>query len=238
MKKKIIDWIRRQVKQARVKGVVLGLSGGIDSAVVAALCRQALGPKRVLALIMPCQSLNQDLLDAKLVAKKLKIRTKTVDLSKACAGLLRILPKARGLAFANVKPRLRMLTLYYFANKLNYLVVGTGNKSEMMLGYFTKHGDGATDILPIGGLLKSQVRALAKELNIPRRIITKAPSAGLWPGQTDEAEIGISYKEIDDFLGNLKKGKAASISKSKVRRIKAKIKSSEHKRLGPKVCKI
>jgi len=235
MKNKIISWIRKQLKQAGAKGIVLGLSGGVDSSVVAALAKEAVGKARVLALILPCHSQMQDLRDAKLVAKKLRIKTKSVDLSKIYDSLIGILPKAGNLAKANLKPRLRMSVLYYFANKLNYLVCGTGNKSELMVGYFTKHGDGATDILPIGDLLKKQVRALAKELGIPRRIITKPPTAGLWPGQTDEGEMGITYPELDDILGRIENKKKQIVSPDKVNKVKEMIKRSEHKRQGPKI---
>ena len=148
------------------------------------------------------------------------------------------MPKASNLAKANLKPRLRMLVLYYFANKLNYLVCGTGNKSEIMAGYFTKHGDGATDILPIGDLLKKEVRKLAKELGIPEHIITKPPTAGLWPGQTDEGEMGITYPELDDILERLENKRKQVLPKKKVDKVKEMIKSSEHKRQGPKICYI
>ncbi|MBP7217029.1 MAG: NAD+ synthase, partial [Candidatus Omnitrophica bacterium] len=207
MKKAIVTWIRKQVKAAKVKGAVFGLSGGIDSCVVAALLKEALGPSRVLALLLPCHSQAQDSKDAMLVAKRLGIRTRTIDLSKTYDTLLSVLPSASTLAKVNLRPRLRMMVLYYFANKLNYLVCGTGNKSELMAGYFTKHGDGGVDILPIGSLLKRQVRALALELDIPEHIITKPPTAGLWPGQTDEAEMGITYQQLDDIIDCLEKGK-------------------------------
>jgi NAD+ synthase len=131
-----------------------------------------------------------------------------------------------------------MLVLYYFANKLNYLVCGTGNKSEYRLGYFTKFGDGATDILPIGDLLKRQVRKLAMELGIPERIITKPPTAGLWPGQTDEGEMGITYNELDDILERIDKKKAQVQVKVKFKKVKAMMKRSEHKREGPRICYI
>ena len=219
MKKRIINWIKKQVRDALAKGIVLGLSGGVDSAVVASLSKEAVGKKRLLVLIMPCHSQPQDLEDAKLVAKKLGIKTKTIDLSGIYDSLRKILPKADKLALANLKPRLRMLTLYYFANKLNYLVCGTGNKSELMVGYFSKHGDGATDILPIGDLLKREVRKLAKDLGVPQAVITKPPSAGLWLGQTDEGEMGISYPELDDILERLEKKRGQVLSKKKINKV-------------------
>ncbi len=238
MKNKIISWIRKQLKHAKAKGIVMGLSGGVDSSVAAALAKEAVGKNRILALILPTHSQIQDLQDGRLVARRLGIKTKTVDLSKICDHLIKILPRGGNIAYANLKPRLRMLVLYYFANKHNYLVCGTGNKSELMVGYFTKHGDGATDILPIGDLLKKQVRDLAKKLGIPRRIITKPPTAGLWSGQTDEGEMGITYTELDDILGRIEHKKKQIASPNKVRKVEKMIKGSEHKRQGPKICYI
>jgi len=236
MKKKIIFWIRKQLRDSGAKGIVMGLSGGVDSALVAALAKEALGKDRVLALILPCHSQSVDLKDARLLANKLRIKTKMMDLSKIYDNLIKILPGAGSLAKVNLKPRLRMLVLYYFANKLNYLVCGTGNKSEFMVGYFTKHGDGATDILPIGDLLKKEVRKLAKELGIPNRIITKPPTAGLWPGQTDEGEMGITYPELDDILERMENKRRQVLPNKKVDKVRGMIKRSEHKRQGPKIC--
>ena len=236
MRKKIVNWIKVQVKTANAKGIVLGLSGGLDSSVVLALAKEAVGKAKVLALILPCASQKQDLKDAQIVARKLGVATKTIDLSKICRDLMQVLPKAGKLAVANLKPRLRMLMLYYFANKLNYLVCGTGNKSEIMTGYFTKHGDGATDILPIGDLTKTEVRILARELGIPGQIIAKPPTAGLWQGQTDEGEMGITYPELDDILGRLEEKKKHILPSEKVNKVKVMIKRSEHKRQGPRIC--
>jgi len=236
MKKKIITWIKKQLKESGTKGVVMGLSGGIDSAVTAALSKAAVGNKRLLILVLPIHSQARDLKDAYLLARRLGIKTKTIDLSKIYDGMIKILPPSSKIAKANLKPRLRMAVLYYFANKLNYLVCGTGNKSELLCGYFTKHGDGATDILPIGGLLKTQVKRLARELKIPERIITKKPSAGLWSGQTDETEMGITYPELDDILARMEQKRKQVLSKKKVNKVKEMIKRSEHKRQGPKIC--
>lgn len=233
--KPIALWIRKQVKLSGAKGIVLGLSGGIDSAVVSALAKKAVGKNRVLGLLMPCHSNKQDLADARLVAKKLKLTTRLIDLSGVYDAFLKILPKAGSLAKANLKPRLRMIVLYYFANKLNYLVCGTGNKSELLVGYFTKHGDGATDILPIAGLLKKEVKALARALGIPDKIINKAPSAGLWLGQTDEAEMGITYPELDDILEKMTLGRIQALPRQKVLKVMNMYKKSEHKREGPRI---
>ena len=150
-----------------MKGAVVGLSGGIDSSVVAALCRRALGDA-VLGTILPCQSQPIDEEYALLTAKAFGIRTQKVDLTPVFETLTAQLPATSRLASANAKSRLRMATNYYLANLNSYMVVGTGNRTELYIGYFTKHGDGGADILPIGGLLKREVRALARELGMPQ----------------------------------------------------------------------
>lgn len=236
MKTRIINWIRQQVKDSGAKGIVLGLSGGIDSCVVAALAKEAVGKAKVLGLYMPCHSQPQDLADAKIIARKLGIKTNLVDLTRAYDTLLKILPSAGTMAKANLRPRLRMMTLYYFANKFNYMVSGTGNRSELMAGYFTKYGDGGVDILPIAGLLKRDVRKLAKELDIPQHIIAKPPTAGLWPGQTDEGEMGITYDALDDILQRFADKRKQVASGKLVNKVKMMIDRSEHKRQGPKIC--
>lgn len=161
-----------------------------------------------------------------------------MDLSGAYDSLAAVFPRGNNLAYANLKPRLRMLALYYFANNFNYLVCGTGNKSELRVGYFTKYGDGGVDILPIGNLLKKQVKALARELKIPGQIIAKPPTAGLWPGQTDEGEMGLLYSELDDILERLESNNKHILSRKKVGKVKEMINRSEHKRNLPKICRI
>jgi len=229
---KLCDWIEGKVTKAKAEGVVFGLSGGIDSAVVAVLSMRVF-PKNTLAIIIPCHSLEADINDALDLINKFNIPYKIIDLSKVYDSFIHLLndkekKKSFKLAKANIKPRLRMITLYYFANKLNYLVVGTGNKSELIIGYFTKYGDGGADILPLGNLLKSQVKELAAYLNIPKKIINKLPSAGLWEGQTDEQEIGINYDQLDKYL---KIGKLNN--KMIEEKIQDKIAKSAHKRTTP-----
>ena len=243
----IVEWLRQRLTQSASGGFVVGLSGGVDSAVVARLCQLA-APANVLGVIMPCHSDREDDEDARLVAATFDIPTVRVDLAPAYDVLIEDLhgaaaavPKeqqagTRGsddirarLPSANVKPRLRMTTLYFLANTLNYLVAGTGNRSELAIGYFTKYGDGGVDLLPIGDLLKSDVQAVARELGVPASIVDKAPSAGLWPGQNDEAEMGFSYASLEKHLANGPETVAPALAM----RIERLIRQTEHKRSLP-----
>ncbi|MBN2459176.1 NAD(+) synthase [Candidatus Woesearchaeota archaeon] len=241
--KHIVAWIRKQAQDAGCKGVVVGLSGGIDSAVVGALCKKAF-PDNTLGVILPCMSNPDDRKHAEMVAKKFNIPIEIVDIEPAFKAMAKALTgkehdkeKHKGIEFANIKPRLRMTALYHFANKHNYLVAGTDNKSEAMIGYFTKYGDGGVDILPITSLFKRDVRKLAKHLGVPDEIITKHPSAGLWDGQTDEGEMGITYDELDEILHRIDTGKSLErIDHAKVEKVKMMIEKSEHKRQLPPGC--
>jgi len=229
---RISSWIRERVREAGADGVVVGLSGGVDSSVVAALARMALG-ERLLGLIMPCQSKTSDIEDARLVARRLGIKMKEIPLDPIYESFLEILPPGDRLTRANLKARLRMVTLYYYANGLNYLVAGTGNKSELSIGYFTKYGDGGVDILPLGGLLKTEVKQLARELWIPERIIEKIPSAGLWEDQTDEEEMGMSYEELDRAILAIESGDASGLTSEILDKVAEMMKASRHKRQPP-----
>lgn len=231
MAQRLVAWLRERVAVARAKGVVLGMSGGIDSAVVGALCARAFGPD-MLGLIMPCHSAAQDVADAHEVAATCGIPVRIVVLDGVFDVLVASLDGRAGdsnLPVENLKPRLRMVTLYFYANRLNYLVAGTGNRSEIAVGYFTKYGDGGVDLLPLGNLVKAQVREVASHLGVPRRIIEKSPSAGLWPGQTDEGEMGLSYAELDRYLLT---GEAIDAVRQRIERMRAR---SEHKRRMPQV---
>ena len=231
---KLVSWIRERVLTNGRKGVVLGMSGGVDSSVVAVLCQRAF-PQSTLGVLMPCYSSREDEEHALAVASKFSILTKTVALDSVFDTLLKVLPEdsvdptASRLAKANLKVRLRMLTLYYFANQLKYMVVGSSNRSELAVGYFTKYGDGSVDIMPLGNLVKGQVRELASFLGIPQEIINKPPSAGLWQGQTDEGDLGFSYDELDRYLVS---GEASDEVR---RRIESMMAASDHKRLPPPV---
>jgi NAD+ synthase len=230
----LTEWIAAEVTAGGGCGAVFGLSGGIDSAVVAALAKQAF-PHHTLGVVLPCHSDSRDAEDGALVAHHFGVPSATVDLGPVydllltqLAGSSSDLPESR-LATANLKPRLRMTTLYAFANQLGYRVLGTGNRSELAVGYFTKYGDGGVDLLPLGSLVKSEVRDLARSLGVPARIITKPPSAGLWADQTDEAEMGLTYEELDAYLLT---GAAPLAAQAKVDAINA---ASEHKRALPRI---
>lgn len=231
---KLVSWVRDKVLAAGCRGVVVGMSGGLDSSVVAVLCHRAF-PQNMLGLIMPCYSSQEEEEHAQTVASKFSIPTKMVALDAVFDTLLKVLPgdgvdpNVSRLAKANLKARLRMLTLYYFANQLKYMVVGPSNRSELSVGYFTKYGDGGADILPLGNLVKGQVRELAGFLGIPQEIIDKPPSAGLWQGQTDEGELGFSYEELDRYLVT---GEASNKLREK---IESMITASDHKRQPPPV---
>jgi NAD+ synthase len=233
----VSSWIREQVVKAGAKGIVLGLSGGIDSAVVAALALRSLSPN-VLGLLLPCHSHRQDTEDARLVADHVGLETLAVDLTPVFDLLLTLLPPADASVSANLKPRLRMMTIYHFARLRQYLVAGTSNKSEIAVGYFTKHGDGGADLLPLGDMLKSQVRALAMQLGLPKAIIKKPPSAGLLPGQTDEGELALSYGELDQALNAIVSGCDATLSPGTLNRVMQLMEKSEHKRLPIPVFKM
>ncbi len=232
--RKLAEWIKERVAEAGCKGAVLGLSGGVDSAVVAALCIKAF-PKNMLGLIMPCHSNARDKKHAELVAIKFSIPTKTVVLDDIYDVYLKILPDFKPdasrtqVAQANLKARLRMITLYYTANQLKYMVIGSGNRSELTVGYFTKHGDAGVDILPLGNLVKKDVRELAKFLEIPQEIIDKAPSAGLWAGQTDEGEMGFTYEALDNYILT---GKAPEDVKKRIEQMHS---ASTHKCATPPI---
>lgn len=203
----ITKWIKTYVEDSKADGVVIGNSGGKDCAVVIALAQKALGKENVLTIAMPCNSIKKDLEDAKLVADTFGVELLELDLSNTYQTLEReidkiIKPKEewRGReAKVNTKPRLRMTTLYYIAQNLNYLVIGTGNKCEAVVGYTTKWGDNAHDFNPIGEFTVEEVLQIGKYLGVPDKIINKAPNDGLG-GLTDEEKLGVTYKQIAEYI--------------------------------------
>jgi len=225
----IAAWIKAQVEMTGKKGVVFGLSGGIDSTVLGALLKMALGDN-VLGLILPCKGNPKDVSLAIEAAKKFGIKTKAVDIAEIYNMIAGTNLAGTKLSKANIKPRLRMTVLYYFANSLDYLVAGASNKSEISIGYFTKFGDGGADMLPLGGLLKKEVRKLAVELGVPDEIIKRPPSAGLWENQTDEKEMDITYEVLDKTIEALEKNDVSGIDKAALDKVKKMIENSEHKR--------
>jgi len=229
----IEKWLASLVEKAGARGIVVGLSGGIDSAVVAALAARVFKDE-ALAVIIPCHSDPADVTDALLVAEHLSIPHKTIDLTPvfdAFTSATEAVVPMTDMARANLKARLRMVTLYGVAQSTSRLVCGTGNRSEWEVGYFTKHGDSASDLLPLLDLLKCEVRAVARFLGLPEVIIKKAPTAGLWAGQTDEGEMGFSYDELDRYL-------ATGEAFENVHKIEALRAKSAHKRLPVPACKI
>ena len=239
---RIIRFIRGYVEDSGVEGIVLGLSGGVDSSTVAALSALAIGGSRVSGLVLPEKETRniQDIKHAGLVAKKFEIRTEAIDITDTLETFYKsapiFSPKDR-LSKGNVKARTRMIYLYYYANRLNMLVVGSSDKSETMMGYFTKWGDVAADISPIMDLYKTQVRRLAQHLGLPEEIVSKPASPNLWPSQLAEDELGMEYERLDLVLYGLehfmKPEEIATelhLKEQIVNRIKQKWLSAEHKR--------
>jgi NAD+ synthase len=231
---KLIQWLRDQVANAGLNGAIVGISGGIDSAVVAHLIKRAF-PDNSLGLIMPCKSNPKDMEDALKVVKSCGIKHFIIDLTETHNTLFGEVEKqlkekgewneeAARLGDANTRARLRMTTLYAVANNYGYIVVGTDNAAEWHTGYFTKYGDGGVDLVPLIHFTKGEVREMARILGVPEEIITKAPSAGLWEGQTDENEMGTTYEMIDKYL------KGEEIPEKDRQIIERLHKRSQHKR--------
>lgn len=221
---KIVQWLRTSVEEANCKGVVYGLSGGVDSAVVAGICKLAFGDEH-LAIMMPINSNVNDEYDAKLVIEKFGLNAIKVDLSKTYEEMISVMEKGdNSMAYANIKPRLRMTTLYYHAQLKNYLVLGTGNKSEFLVGYFTKYGDSGADLLPLVEFTKREIYEMARELGVPDKVIQKPPSAGLFENQTDEDEMGFSYDDLEKYINGIE------VEERIQNKISKMIKNSEHKR--------
>lgn len=198
----IVEFVQNKVSEANADGLVVGLSGGIDSTLAAFLACEAVGKENVFGIVMPSTTTpTEDKLHGTAIAQLLGINYKEIAIDSILNEFLSVTQLEEDkLSIGNLKARIRMSIIYFYANSKNYLVSGTGNKSEILIGYFTKHGDGACDIEPIGDLYKTDVYQLAKYLEIPQEIINKPPRAGLWNNQTDEDEIGMTYELLDKIL--------------------------------------
>jgi NAD+ synthase len=246
-KRKIVSFIKQKVLSARADGVVLGISGGIDSAVTAYLSVEALGSRRVFGLMMPDLRITpeEDVVDGKAVAEELCLESRLIDIAPIHKSFMKSLEPGR-LAEGNLRARIRMSILYYHANLSNRLVVGTGDKSEASVGFFTKFGDGGVDMLPIGDLYKTEVRRMGEILGISRRIIAKRSSPRLWPGHTAEDELGAPYEAIDSVFRLLARRRqspkaissAVGVPVTEVKRILAMNAATAHKRMMPEICRV
>jgi NAD+ synthase len=243
----IEDFIRQKVEESGGNGVVIGLSGGIDSATVAKLCADAIGAEKVLNIFMPSASTSeQDRQDAEDLSRRLGTPLLVVPIAPAVEAFRSMVPSLdRRECAGNVAARCRMIVLYHHAWLMSRAVMGTSNKSELLAGYFTKFGDGGSDFCPLGDLYKTEVRQLAREIGVPDAIIEKAPSAGLWPGQTDEGEMGITYDELDQVLfgferslGDEAVAAESGLSLDQVRKVRSMHMRSVHKRKTPLIPKL
>jgi len=248
---RVTEFLRSYVRVSGMGGVVIGLSGGLDSSVACALAVRALGLGRVHGLIMPDSRVTpaEDVEDARALAEMFGIEYHVVPIDGVYDCFSRAMSFHSGdadTANANLRARIRMVILYYYANLRRLLVCGSSDKSEIMLGYFTKYGDGAADILPLGDIYKTQVRRLAKVLGLPSRVAEKPSSPRLLPGQLAEEELGARYNEIDQVLylhfeRGLPLGEVArmtGISRDKIKMIVDRVRANEHKRGLPPISKI
>lgn len=237
--KKITRFISDQVRTRKKDGVVVGLSGGVDSSVSVKLASRALENNKIIGLMMPEKGSTPktDIENARILAKKLEIKYKVIHIERGKKILLNGLRKDK-LAGGNFSARLRMALLYYHAAINNFLVLGTADKSELMLGYFTKFGDAGADILPIGELYKSHVKLLAQELQLPQRIVQQPSSPRFWKGQLAEKEMGLQYHEIDRILESYQKNdlKKCKLDKRKIKLVIDMVRKSQHKKREIPIC--
>jgi NAD+ synthase len=246
VEKVLTGFIRDELAKFGFRKAILGLSGGLDSTVCAALAARALGPRNVLGLIMPYgESFPAEIRDAENIGRVLGVRTRTIDIAPQVDAYFAAHPTRSRILRGNKMARERMSILYDYSAREKALILGTSNKTELLIGYGTIHGDMACGINPMGDLYKTQVRRLARHLAVPASIIRKAPTAGLWSGQTDEQEIGLTYTELDEILENLvEKRKSgpelvkAGFKPGVVRRVAEMIRNSEFKRKLPPIAKL
>lgn len=243
----ILSFLRHHLAGSGRKGFVLGMSGGVDSSLVAKLCADAVGPAKVLGLSLPEALGGADERDARAWARRLGIRFRAIAIGPAVERLAKQLriPKSDRVGLGNAKARVRMIAWYQVARAEHRLVIGCGNKSELATGYFTLFGDGGCDFLPIGDLYKTQVREMARHLGVPQRILDKVPTAGLWPGQTDEGELGIAYDALDRVLLGIELqfhpeeiAERTDVPLPQVRRIERLVAANAHKRKIPLIPKL
>jgi len=247
---KIHKFILETVEKIGLNGVAVNISGGIDSAVTLHLAVQALGPERVTAITIPERDVTpgRDITDVMLHCKQLNLTCNTVEITPILHVMRDILPRydiTDRITCGNIRSRLRMIVAYHHANIEGKLVIGTSNKTELLTGFFTKFGDGGVDFMPLGDLWKYNIKQLARYLEIPENIIKKAPSPGFYEGHTDEAELGMSYDNIDLILYSYEKGltikeisKDLSISTQEVARILKRVKANQHKRANPLILRL
>jgi len=241
--KDIEEFLKQKLEKSGTEGFVVGVSGGIDSAVTASIAVEAVGKQNVEGLVMPgTPSREENTRDALELCRELGIEHREIDIESAVSGIDDIFPgEVSDHSTGNIRARVRMTLLYLEANENNLMVLGTGNRSEYLLGYFTKHGDGAADLAPIVDLYKTEVRELARELDVPEKFIEKEPTAGLWEGQSDEDELGASYDLIDRILKRLvdegmeetQISQETNIGEDLVKEIAEMQRNSDHKRSGP-----
>jgi len=246
---RIVRFLRTQTARIGARYLVLGMSGGLDSSVAAVLCSMAVGGRRTLAFhLTEADTLSQsNRRDAQEVAKSRSIQFKTLDITKLVQTAIELVGASgtSNIPIGNIKARLRSTILYYYANARNGIVVGTGDKSEIMLGYFTKHGDGASDIQPLADLYKTTLRDLARYLKLPARIYSKPSSPDLWPGQTAEGELGLPYEKLDLILWGLERwmqpsdiSRELSVPLRLVEGLRKRWLRAEHKRRPPLTLKL
>ncbi len=247
---RIKRFLATHVARIGTRFLIVGMSGGLDSSVTAALCSQAVGGKKTLGFCLPEAETRKEknIEDAHQVAKQFRIKLRVIDVTKlteTASNTVVQLKRETRIASGNMKARLRAMILYYFANVNGGLVVGTGDKSEIALGYFTKYGDGACDVQPLADLYKTSVRQLAEHLDLPKRVSSKPSSPELWPGQSAEGELGLGYDKLDRILWGLERWMSPQeiavelgMSMKTVERVKSRWLASEHKRRPPLAMKL
>ena len=246
VEQKLVRFIRKQIAHTGLNRVLVGLSGGLDSSLVLYLCCQALGEENVFALILPYKTTPAESINsAKLIARRLRVKTRFIDITPQVDAYFKNFPGADKVRRGNKMARERMSILYDRSKELGALVAGTSNKTELLLGYATIYGDIACAFNPLGGLYKSQIRQLAGDVGLPNKIIQKTPSAGLWPGQSDEKELGLTYARVDRLLYYLvdkkfsdKRLLGLGFKKSFLQKVKRRITDNAFKRQLPPIARV